>query len=445
MIKEHQEYDESSKIPFIPSVVIGIGSIGVIEEVKGQDDTFRGQTYARKTMILLNNLEDRKKELETMAEEVKIMKSLCHKHVVRLVMSYTWQNNFCIVIDPRAESSLEEYLVNQTKPRNHIAGWFRCLISGISYVHERGLRHRDIKPHNLLLKGSKLLLTDFGISMMGLGKTVPTTVKGAPRSRTLEYCSPEVHDGSTRGRSADMFSIGAVFLEMAIASISSDELQTFRDALKVGDRYSYALNVTTAQNKIGSLGSSEGHDPWLNSILFLCGKMIQANRYLRPKAGDVSAWWSWNRVSTTMSPDDCSCDLSSSTALPYHEEGLNENLRRAYANGHTLMVDLFKERGAELSKDATLIAAAEGGLSDIVRCVIAENADARTKAVSKVSFEVALRRAASAGFAETVEVLLDRVADIESASDDGTTALAAASNQGHKDVVRLLLDKGARH
>jgi len=85
------------------------------------------------------------------------------------------------------------------------------LINGVAYAHEAGIRHRDIKPHNILVKSENVLLTDFGISMMDLGTTVPTTIVNRPRARTTEYCAPEVESGHTRGRSADIFSLGAVF------------------------------------------------------------------------------------------------------------------------------------------------------------------------------------------------------------------------------------------
>lgn len=52
---------------------------------------------------------------------------------------------------------------------------------------------------------------------MGLGKTMPTTIPTHPRARTEGYCAPEVEAGSTRGRPADIISLGAVFPEMLIA------------------------------------------------------------------------------------------------------------------------------------------------------------------------------------------------------------------------------------
>ncbi|KAA0170630.1 hypothetical protein FNF28_01392 [Cafeteria roenbergensis] len=55
----------------------------------------------------------------------------------------------------------------------------------------------------------------------------------------------------------------------------------------------------------------------------------------------------------------------------------------------------------------------------------------------------ALIVAAEHGHKDTVELLLDRGADLEATDDDGSTALVFAASGGHKDTVELLLDRGA--
>ena len=53
-----------------------------------------------------------------------------------------------------------------------------------------------------------------------------------------------------------------------------------------------------------------------------------------------------------------------------------------------------------------------------------------------------LRTASAAGDIDSVQILLDRGADVQISGYDGT-ALQAASRGGHKDVVQVLLDRGA--
>jgi ankyrin repeat protein len=60
-----------------------------------------------------------------------------------------------------------------------------------------------------------------------------------------------------------------------------------------------------------------------------------------------------------------------------------------------------------------------------------------------VDVNTALILAAEKGYAEVVKALLDKGADINVRSDDGSTALILAAEEGHEDVVKALLDKGA--
>ncbi|KAA0146258.1 hypothetical protein FNF31_07820 [Cafeteria roenbergensis] len=55
----------------------------------------------------------------------------------------------------------------------------------------------------------------------------------------------------------------------------------------------------------------------------------------------------------------------------------------------------------------------------------------------------ALSVAALNGHRDTVELLLDRGADLEAKVEDGSTALSVAALNGHRNMVELLLDRGA--
>ena len=69
---------------------------------------------------------------------------------------------------------------------------------------------------------------DFGISKkFAVGELSQTSGLIA---LTRKYCAPEVYDGEPRGRAADVFSLGCVFLEIAtvIQGCSLDEFAEFR-------------------------------------------------------------------------------------------------------------------------------------------------------------------------------------------------------------------------
>jgi len=39
-----------------------------------------------------------------------------------------------------------------------------CLLEGVSYLAENGIWHRDVKPSNILIKGDKFKICDYGFT-----------------------------------------------------------------------------------------------------------------------------------------------------------------------------------------------------------------------------------------------------------------------------------------
>lgn len=113
--------------------------------------------------------------------------------------------------------------------------YFTQLISGVSYMHSKGVGHRDIKPENILLSGSgNLKISDFGLATLFEynGKTkLSTTMCGSP-----PYIAPEVISCSRTSRSGtgsspigytanlvDIWSCGVVLFVLLVGNTPWDE------------------------------------------------------------------------------------------------------------------------------------------------------------------------------------------------------------------------------
>ncbi|MDQ3862394.1 MAG: PASTA domain-containing protein, partial [Actinomycetota bacterium] len=87
-------------------------------------------------------------------------------------------------------------------------------------AHERGVIHRDIKPHNILVTGSgDVKVTDFGIARAASSSSMTRTghILG-----TAHYISPEQAMGEHVGPASDLYSLGVVLYEMLTGELPFD-------------------------------------------------------------------------------------------------------------------------------------------------------------------------------------------------------------------------------
>jgi serine/threonine protein kinase len=116
---------------------------------------------------------------------------------------------------PVAQHNLHEYyLLASTSPDflSLLRSFLGCLASALQYIHSIKIRHRDIKPQNILVKNDRVFLTDFGIALDWEHLSRSTTT--ADSGKTWTYAAPEVAKYERRNTTADVWSLGCVFMEI---------------------------------------------------------------------------------------------------------------------------------------------------------------------------------------------------------------------------------------
>jgi serine/threonine-protein kinase len=157
--------------------------------------------------------------LERFKREIALAARLQHPHVVPLLTAGDAQGLPYFTMPLVEGESLRARLARQGElPLSEAIRLLREIASALSYAHERGIVHRDIKPDNVLLSGGSAMITDFGvakaISASSNSEGGNTTSMGVALG-TPAYMSPEQASADpTVDHRADIYAFGVMAYEL---------------------------------------------------------------------------------------------------------------------------------------------------------------------------------------------------------------------------------------
>ncbi|KAK4465760.1 kinase-like domain-containing protein [Cladorrhinum samala] len=151
--------------------------------------------------------------------EIQILKDCDHRNIVKLrevvVGDDTSKIENIFLVLEFLEHDLKSILEDMPQPflASEVKTLLLQLASGLSYLHDSYILHRDLKTSNLLLSNRGVLkIADFGMARY---VSIPPPPKLTQLVVTLWYRAPELLLGSSRYTSAiDMWSLGCVFGEL---------------------------------------------------------------------------------------------------------------------------------------------------------------------------------------------------------------------------------------
>ena len=166
---------------FVLEDQIGSGSFGTIMKVFNRLDQ---QNYALKIIENEEELEEDK-----FLREIRLLSYLDHPNIVRYHTSWSDSNKLFYIME-LCDYNLSKFIetrknIEDTKNKDI----FKQMVDGISYIHGKGILHRDLTTNNILLKNNIVKIADFGLSVK---KDNPKQITmGSDEYGTISYLAPE--------------------------------------------------------------------------------------------------------------------------------------------------------------------------------------------------------------------------------------------------------------
>ncbi|CAL0328711.1 unnamed protein product [Lupinus luteus] len=207
----------SAKEAFEKLEKVGEGTYGKVYRAR---DKVTGKIVALKKTRLH---EDDEGVPPTTLREVSILRMLSRDpHVVRLMDVKQGQNKegktVLYLVFEYMDTDLKKFIrsfraTGQNIPPATVKSLMFQLCKGVAFCHGHGILHRDLKPHNLLMDRTTMMLK---IADLGLARAFTVPIKKYTHEiLTLWYRAPEVLLGATHySMAVDVWSVGCIFAEL---------------------------------------------------------------------------------------------------------------------------------------------------------------------------------------------------------------------------------------
>jgi serine/threonine protein kinase len=187
---------------------LGQGGMGIVYRAT---DRLTGQTVALKRVHFPTDDGDtsaRQDSQLSLANEFQTLSSLRHPYIIS-VLDYGFdQQQRPYFTMEFLDSALPVTDYVKGKPLREKVRLFSEMLQALTYLHRRGISHRDLKPDNAVVQlDGHLRLLDFGLA--GLQNQSLEDVAG-----TLAYMAPEIFYGQPANPLSDLYAAGVIGYEM---------------------------------------------------------------------------------------------------------------------------------------------------------------------------------------------------------------------------------------
>ena len=429
----HISLRDGYTLPYEFQERLGSGGCGEVDKVLSR---LSGKEYARKLIIRRAFFPNAAVTMERFVKEIEGLKRVKHRHMVAFIGSYTDENYLGLLMMPVADCNLATYLENVGTSGAHkplLRSFFGCLVTGLAHLHDCRIRHKDIKPENILVKQQNILFTDFGLVRDSSDASNSISVGATPR--TPEYCAPEVASFDRRDSSSDVWSLGCVFLEM-VSSLKGRTKKDLRSYYRDhGSRSMYLWdNRESYEGWIFDLRDLSELD---NKPLEWVNDMVQQTADIRPTAQAFV-----NRIigpggELHFHPQYCGiCCRTPATLFTL----LKRAADRSKSRNETAEIVKHPKTATVESNSGRRIKRKRSSQPDFVKSSLLASKSPKKSQIDRYAWS-----AAKKGDTERVARLLAQGGSPNFVNDDGTSTLHWAARNGCVEMFNALIARGADH
>ena len=208
-------------------IISRLGAGGMADVFLAEDEQL-GRKVALK--LLYQRFAEDPGFVERFRREAQAAAGLQHPNVVGVYDRGSYDGTYYIAMEYLPGRSLKQ-LIRAEAPLDPIRAIDIALqiLKAARFAHRRGVIHRDLKPHNVIVDESdNAKVTDFGIARAGASDMTETgSIMG-----TAQYLSPEQAQGHAVSAGSDLYSIGVVLYEMLTGRVPFDAESAVTIALK---------------------------------------------------------------------------------------------------------------------------------------------------------------------------------------------------------------------
>jgi serine/threonine protein kinase len=227
--------------------LLGKGGMG---EVYRATDMTLGQSVALKFLHALSSSDPR--FLERFHSEVRIARQVSHPNVCRVYDIGEAEGLPFISMEYVDGEDLASLLRRIGRlPSDKAIEISRKACAGLAAAHAKGVIHRDLKPHNIMLdRHGEVLICDFGLAAVASELNAAEIRQGTPA-----YMAPEQIKGTEVTHSSDIYSLGLVLYELftgkrAYSAPNINEMLNLQEAMSLTSMSSHANDIDPAVENI---------------------------------------------------------------------------------------------------------------------------------------------------------------------------------------------------